>query len=241
MKKGSFNFVNSLSQSEQLKKNILQVYVLIILVIVSLSIFLFVSTTKSSMLDEETETTIFLNQYRLGSKALTASVQSYAVTGDRSYYDDYMRELEVDMNREVAWSGLLDNDITQEEWAMMQSIADMSNNLVPLETEAMEAISQGDTKEAIEAVFGDEYQETIRAINTQTTELISAIQNRLERKANLTESIQYLTGAVFVLCLIIFLNIVLRTIKFSQKELLDPIVKIGAVLCKMGGVDWILT
>ena len=33
-----------------------------------------------------------LNQYRNASKGLTYSVQSYAVTGNQVYYDDYMEE-----------------------------------------------------------------------------------------------------------------------------------------------------
>mgnify|MGYP006967174720 CR=1 FL=1 len=43
-----------------------------------------------------------LNQYRLGSKALTYAVQSYAVAGTETYYDDYMAELNEHKNREKA-------------------------------------------------------------------------------------------------------------------------------------------
>ena len=42
------------------------------------------------MEEDRLETTRFLNQYRLGSKTLTIAVQSYAVTGDKNYYDDYI-------------------------------------------------------------------------------------------------------------------------------------------------------
>ena len=78
-------------------------------------------------------TTLFLNQYRIGSKALTYSVQAYAVTGNEKYYNDYMKELNVDKNRDIAWAGLEGNDITEEEWNEMRQIAELSNGLVPLE------------------------------------------------------------------------------------------------------------
>lgn len=55
---------------------------------------------------EQIESTMYLNQYRLGSKALTSAVQSYAVTGEQRYYDNYMNELNVEKNRDVAWAGL---------------------------------------------------------------------------------------------------------------------------------------
>ena len=62
------------------------------------------------------ETAQFLNQYRLGSKALTYAVQAYAVTGSEEYYNNYMKELNEDKNRDIAWAGLKKNDITQKEW-----------------------------------------------------------------------------------------------------------------------------
>ena len=222
--------MNGRSQSQQLKRDVKQVYVLMVVAAISLVGFILISISNIRMLNEQTETTMFLNQYRLGSKALTAAVQSYAVTGDSTYYDDYMNELEVDMNRDIAWAGLEKNDITQDEWTMMKNIANMSNNLVPLETEAMEKVQEGKSEEAIEAVFGDEYQVTIRAINSQTTQLISTVQARLQKKADTMEIIQYVMCAIFVLSFIGLVDLVLKTIKFSQKELLKPIVKTAEVL-----------
>lgn len=40
---------------------------------------------------------MYMNQYRLGSKTLTAAVQPYAVTGDKTYYNN-MKELHEDKN-----------------------------------------------------------------------------------------------------------------------------------------------
>lgn len=220
------------SQSAQLKKDIKKVYLLLVLAIVSLLAFIAISIFNTGMLNEKTETTTFLNQYRFGSKALTAAVQSYAVTGDQSFYDDYMRELEVDMNRDIAWAGLEQNDISKEEWDMINSIAGMSNGLVPLETAAMEAVAAGNSKAAIEEVFGQEYQDTIRAINDQTEKLISTVQNRLQKKTKVMEGIQYLLCFILVLSFVFLTRLVMKTIKFAEKELLAPIVKTAQVLHK---------
>ena len=89
---------------------------------------------------------MYLNQYRLGSKALTTAVQSYAVTGDRIYYEDYMRELNTDKNRDIAWAGLEANDIKDYEWEELRKIASLSDNLVPLEEEAMASVDAGDVR-----------------------------------------------------------------------------------------------
>lgn len=123
---------------------------------------------------------MYLNQYRLGSKALTTAVQSYAVSGNKFYYDAYMQELKTDKNRDIAWTGLEANDIKDYEWDELREIAALSNNLVPLEEEAMAAVAAGDVASATEFVFGEEYSNTIQKINSLTDEVIDKIQNRLD-------------------------------------------------------------
>lgn len=95
------------------------------------------------MEEDRLETTRFLNQYRLGSKTLTIAVQSYAVTGDKNYYDDYIKELNVDRNRDIALEGLKSNNITSAEWDEMNQITKLSDDLVPIEELAMAAVASG--------------------------------------------------------------------------------------------------
>ena len=219
-----------LSQSEHLRRNVRQVYIILVFAVVSLVVFILISIFNIRMLNEETETVRFMNQYRLGSKALTAAVQSYAATGDRQFYDAYMRELEVDKNRDIARAGLEGNDISDEEWVMMNNIASMSNNLVPLETAAMDAVAAGNEEAAIAEVFGAEYEETIQKINSQTEEVISAVTNRLQKKTTRVEIIQYTMCLLFVLDFIALIQLVIRTIRFAEKELLIPIVRAADIL-----------
>lgn len=227
-----------LSQSEELRHKIRQVYVLMTMAVATLATFIVISILNMGIMSEETETIIFLNQYRLGSKALTAAVQAYAVTGDQVYYDDYMRELDVDKNRDIALAGLKENDVTAEEWAMIDNIASMSNNLVPLETEAMEAVQAGDSEKAIEAVFGDAYADTIQDINDETTQLISQVQKRLSEKTTRFEMVQYLMCVLFVAAFFGLVSIVFKTLKFSERELLLPIVKMDTYLHQFAQGDF---
>lgn len=74
----------------------------VIIGIVLLLLLLTAQLVVSSVTNECLETTMALNQYRLGSKTLTSSVQSYAVTGEQRYYDEYMAELNEDKNRDAA-------------------------------------------------------------------------------------------------------------------------------------------
>ena len=120
------------SQSARLRILAIQALAAVILGVVLLIGFFLCNSAMSAMNVTQINTTAALNQYRIGSKTLTYEVQSYAVTGDETYYNNYMKELNEDKNRDKAIAVLEECGLTDEEWAGLEKIASMSNNLVPL-------------------------------------------------------------------------------------------------------------
>lgn len=215
------------SQSAMLQQNTRSTYRILIVSIVMLILFVSSNMYLSRINSKQLEATMYLDQYRLGSKTLTSAVQSYAVTGDKTYYDNYMKELNEDKNRDIAWEGLQQDGLTNNEWAQLNHISEMSNGLVPLEEEAMEKANAGDTAGATALVFGDEYESTVQEITSATDTCISDIQARMAQKQNVLNLIMLVTMVTFVLC---FLNIarkIVTTLVFAKQELLVPITKVS--------------
>ncbi len=210
-----------------MRKIVKQTNFSLVLGIVLLVLLFFASISYAVVSNEQLESTMYLNQYRLGSKALTTAVQSYAVTGNKMYYDDYMNELNRDKNRDIALAGLEANDIRDHEWEGLNEIASLSNNLVPLEEEAMAAVAAGDTISATEFVFGAEYSDTIQKINFRADEVIEEIQNRLDTSKKMFMVIQIICAVAFLAGFIRLAQQCIRTIHFSQSELLAPIIKVS--------------
>ena len=77
---------------------------------------------------QQLEATMYINQYRLGSKTLTAAVQPYAITGDKTYYNN-MKELHEDKNCDIAWESLQQDGLTDNEWEKINHIAEISETL----------------------------------------------------------------------------------------------------------------
>lgn len=215
------------SQLFKLNKLIRTTYSFVILGVILLIVSTFVTWKTSSQNAMQLENTMYLNQYRLGSKALTSAVWCYAVTGDSMYYDQYMQELETDKNRDIAWAGLQENDLTDEEWAAMENISSMSNGLVPLEEEALAQAANGHSEEAIAAVFSTEYQDTIQQINSQTTETINAIQNRMQVEQNKMNILQLIAQIAYIAVFLYIVKKLTDTVRFAKKELLHPIVEVS--------------
>lgn len=215
------------SQSEMLRRNSKVTFRILITSIVFLVIFAASNIYLSRVNTLQLESTMYLNQYRLGSKTLTASVQSYATTGNQTYYDNYMTELNVDKNRDIAWEGLKGDNLNDSEWAQLEHIADMSQGLVPLEEQAMELAAAGDTAGAIALVFGDEYAATVAEINTVTDTYIQDVQNRMSRNQTILNMIMMISMGIFILCFLINSRKIITTLAFAKKELLLPVVKVS--------------
>lgn len=222
--------VNPRGQSGMLQRISQKTYVIVYAGIIFLLIFIGLYAYSNQSRGEQLENTVFLNQYRLGSKILTESVQSYAVTGIQDYYDNYFKELNEDKNRDIAWQGLQDNHLKEDEWATLQQIADMSNGLVPLEEEAMDAVAAGDLQTAQDAVFGTTYEDTVAQISSLTDDCINKIQNHMQRKQSVLNIIMLISIFAFTVSFIVIVEQIKKIMQFSRRELLLPIIKVSGLV-----------
>lgn len=215
------------SQSARLRILAIQALAAVILGAVLLIGFFLCNSAMSAMNVTQINTTAALNQYRIGSKTLTYEVQSYAVTGDETYYNNYMKELNEDKNRDKAIAVLEECGLTDEEWAGLEKIASMSNNLVPLEEAAMECVKNGDLETARESVFSAEYGETVEQINRVTDETIQGILARKDKELGRLRIFQIVMELVFGAAFAYMIFQMFMTIRFAFKELLQPIQKVS--------------
>ena len=214
-------------QEEQLKRIRVQSLVAVIIGIVLVISSGLTSLTVTNYQKRQIETTNALNQYRLASKALTYAIQSYSVTGEKVYYDDYMRELNEDQNRDKALAILKEQNLKEEDWKIIDTISGLSNGLVPLELAAMEAVEKGDLETAMANMFSQEYEDAVIQINAQSDQLISSV---LQRQESMIIKLRILQTANIIAAVIAFLFVSWmgsRNLRFSRKELLEPILKVS--------------
>lgn len=201
-------------------------------VVIGIGVFWLVMCILSSVLitidkDAQIGVTNALNQYRVASRTLTLSIQSYAVTGDAQYLEAYNKEVSVDKNREKAIETLQTYDIKSWEWEKLNSIATMSNNLIGYEEAAIAGVAAGNMDWARDQVFGTAYEEGVAQITVLTDEVIEEILTRKDKGCNMLEIIQYACIVFFVLAVVAVLFMFVKVIKFAGVELLNPMKKVG--------------
>lgn len=214
-------------QAAMLKRIVKQTYVFVIVGVVCFLLFIASNIQYSMVQDKQLSCTKYLNQYRLGSKTLTSAVQSYAVTGDITYYNAYMKELNEDKNRDIAWEGLKKCNLTDDEWSQLEHISGLSDGLVPLEEEAMQQVKNGNTQKATEAVFGNSYEQTVQEITTATdTSINNILSRRAQNKRNIN-IIKYICLFALIVSFGAIVRKVVAAMNFARRELLVPIVKVS--------------
>lgn len=226
------------SQSAKLRQLIRQAFIAVGVGAVLLFGFILFNIWMSRVAAAQLNTTVALNQYRIGSKTLTYDVQSYAVTGNKEYADAYQKELNEDQNREQAIETLKGCDLTEDEWTSLNEIASMSQNLVPLEEAAIDYAGKGDLAAAQACVFSSEYESTVTRINQQTDDTILRILERKDQRQNALKVMQIIFEFLFACSFVYVIVQLVRMIKFADRELLQPIKKVSGQMEVLAGGDF---
>ena len=211
--------------------------------VVGIGIFLLVTCITSSVMlimakDAQIGVTNALNQFRVASRTLTLAIQSYAVTGDAQFLNQYNTEVAIDMNREKAIAILKTYDITDDEWRKMEEISGMSNNLIAYEDAAIAAVAAGDLQEAQAQVFGKYYEDGVALIKNNTDRVIDEILARKEQACNTLEILQYVCFALFVVSIVVILLMFVKVIKFAGTDLLSPMKKVAEQMNYLANGDF---
>ena len=223
---------NRMGQAARMKALVRETIVVVIVGVVLLITSMISNFLIADDLRNQVDITKALEEYRLASKEFTVDAQSYVVTGEEHFYEAYMQETNVDKHREKSVD-TLKATINADEWAKFQEIQLIDDGMIPAEMGAFEAMKKGNQKAAEELVFGDAYTDAVEQSDAMIAELIDEIEHRLEVEETTMTIVQAVAQLAFIAAVIYILINLFRTIKFAQKELLDPIVKVSKELENM--------
>ena len=167
---------------------------------------------------------VHVDSFGDASGYLTDEVRAYAANGDSVHYDNYWREVNVDKNRDIHIDALNKLGLTEEEQEMVDSIFSISNQLIPLEEQAMAYVAGGNLTAATALLYGDEYVGGVTEIGETIQRFNNTIQSRIQATINKLEITILLCTILSFAAIFITLVVQLYMIWFVLKELLAPIV-----------------
>ena len=166
------------------------------------------------------------NRFMDGSSYLTEEVRAYAATGDKTHYDNYQNEVSNLKNREAGVAAMQEIGITDEEQAMIDQMSSLSNDLVPLEENAMKNVQEGDLQEALDYVYGAEYNATILEVNELKEEFLSALETRTLKRIQELNTRSMIIRILLFAALVLVIAIQLVVMSVTRKRILKPIITV---------------
>ena len=224
---------NQMGQAARMKALVKETVIVVIIGVVLLITSMVSNFLMSSTLRKEIDTTKALEEYRITSKTFTIDAQSYVITGEEHYHEAYVQESEVTKTRDKAVDTLNNAGLTADEMAKFKALQEVDDAMLPYEADAFAAMASGNQKKAEDAVFGEDYLALVEESDALISELIEIIASRLEANETLVTIIQAVAQLLFVAAVVYILLNLFRTIRFAQKELLVPIVKVSKELENM--------
>lgn len=166
------------------------------------------------------------NLFMSGSETLTKEVRAYAATGLQEHYDNYWNEVNTVKSRENGLAAMQEIGITKEEQDMIDQMSAISNELVPLEEEAMQRAKAQDKESAIRYVYGEEYNASIAQINLLKNDFLAHLDKRTANEiSELSNACDFLNQTVgTIICISILLQIIFSV--YSIRRIIKPILAI---------------
>ncbi len=187
-------------------------------------------TNVNQQLNEAREDRFMLtynaNRFMNGSAYLTNEVRAFASTGEQEHFDNYWNEVDNLKNRDKGVAAMQEIGITDKEQTMIDDMSALSNNLVPLEDEAMKNVQTGNMEDALNYVYGEEYNASIAKINSLKEQFLADLDNRtsseVQALAQKAESIEVAMILAFIIVgvLQVFIMIITRL------RILGPVIKV---------------
>ncbi len=172
------------------------------------------------------ELTYNANRFMNGSAYLTNEVRAYAATGSQTYYDNYWNEVNNLKNRDIGVSAMQEIGITASEQGMIDSMYALSNQLVPLEEQAMEQVQAGSQEAAVNYVYGEEYSSSIAKINMLKEDFLETLNARTLREVESLSRTSLVIRILMAIALVMVGTFQVLSMRVIRKHILRPVIAV---------------
>ncbi len=198
----------------------------LIFMVLSLLSYSYANQELQQASEDRFELTYNANRFMNGSAYLTNEVRAFAATGDQEHYDNYWNEVNNLKNRDIGVAAMQEIGITPEEQEMIDDMSSLSNELVPLEDEAMKNVQEGKREEAIDYVYGTDYKTSIEKINSLKEQFLTRLDARAKEEVDtLSRRTEIISTAIFIAVLIVGI-MQLCSMIFIRKRVLRPVITV---------------
>jgi methyl-accepting chemotaxis protein len=217
-----------------------------VFIVIALALIVTVLMLRSNYLDVREAVSHQAEFKQLGidlenaSNYLTNEARKYVQFGNKTYYDNYWREVNETKTRDRVVARLKELQAPKEELDLIERAKQNSETLVKTEDAAMKAVSNGNMEEARKLMFDDQYERSKVIIMEPISQFQSMMNSRAEKEADQAQTTFNLYLALtIVLILIVATVMLISTLLLFYK--IKPLQSIVHKLKELAGNEGDLT
>lgn len=172
-----------------------------------------------------------LSELQAATHALTQAVHSYVVTNGENYYQNYLYEKNISRRAESALQEFIGHSLSSGEMNLLLIIKQQAQEAEHIEMEALLQAREGRWGDAVQLLFGADYQNASATTVGALQELQASVRNRVEQRVGVLENRSQVAGVSALVLVLISLLLVLLVLRgFFFKRVLSPVLQLtGAV------------
>lgn len=180
---------------------------------------------------------IYIDEFGDTSAYLTDEVRAYAASGDKTHYDNYWNEVNNEKNREKNVALAKEGGINDDELAILETIASISDGLIALEEEAMELTAAGKHDEAVAILYGEEYVAGVNKIADQITQFNELVQTREKRQIAGQSMVGNILTALSRIYAVVMLACLITLTRYTKRSVMAPIKNLTGAMKRLAAGD----
>lgn len=196
------------------------------LVILSLAAYSWESILLERANTNRYDLTYNANRFMNASAYLTDEVRAFAATGDQVHYDNYLNEVNTAKERELAVAAMQEIGITNSEQSIITDMSNLSNQLVPLEEEAIQNVLDGKRNSALDFVYGDEYNASVAKIDSLKESFLTELSNRTAGEVRSLISSASLARIVMIISIILTGIMQIINMRLMKLRVMNPVLAV---------------
>lgn len=164
-------------------------------------------------------------------------MRAYAANGDKVHYDNYWNEVNNEKNREKNVALAKEGGINDNELAILEDIAAISDGLIALEEQAMELTAAGKHDDAIAILYGEEYVTGVEQIASRIAEFNESVQTREKRQINGQTIVSNVLTALSRIYAVVMLACLVTLMRYTKRNIMAPIKNLTGAMKRLAEGD----
>lgn len=217
-----------MKKQKNLKESTRLVNKVVFLVIISSIVFGILTFLTSFISSTLSAKGIALQKYstelKYSSDEITYQTKLYALTGNKAYYENVIKEVNVEKNMEKSLNEIKKIGVTKKETILTKDIDDLTEELAILEDEAITYVKEGNLKKAQDLIFGSSYESLKSKIDNDIQSFQGSILSRSKKNTLHSTSVLFVFLSITIALMIFVLYIISRYSKFINNNVINPII-----------------